>query len=132
MSTAIVRAALETRLATWASTQSLPIAYQNVGFTKPNGPWLEAILIPNLTMNKEITGTRKTMLGFFQVNVWTPQGQGTGQAEAIAQGIVDLFPMVPKFGSVSIESTPSVERTHPDEDGWAVTPVLITYRYEAT
>jgi hypothetical protein len=132
MSISVIRAALETRLTDWALTQSLPIAYQNVGFTKPEGAYLEAILIPNLTMNKEVSGVRKTMLGLFQVNIWTPEGQGVGQAEAIAQGIVNLFPMVPKFGSVSIESTPTPERTRPDEDGWAVTPVLMTYRYEAT
>jgi hypothetical protein len=47
----------------------------------------------------------------------------------IAQGIVDLFPLVPK-GAVSVEKTPSIEKSLLDNSGWYITPVTIEYRLE--
>jgi hypothetical protein len=83
-------------------------------------------------MNHAVDGTRKTLYGIFQVNVWAQAGTGTGAANAIADGIVDLFPMIPKFGDVSVEQTPTVNRRLPDGSGYDITPVLIKYRYEGS
>lgn len=135
MSISVVRAVLETRLSTWAATQvpPLPIAFQSVSFVKPDSsPYLECILIPNTTMNRETSGTKKTLYGLFQVNVWTPGGSGMGQAEQLAEAIVKLFPVTPKFSPVSVEQTPSDSPTKPDSSGWDITPVLIKYRYETS
>lgn len=135
MSLSIVRAALETRLATWAAAQSTPlsIAFEDVSFVKPDSdPYLECFLIPNMTVNHETSGTRKTLYGLFQVNVWTPGGTGRGQAETLSQGVVDLFPVVPKLGAVSVEGTPSTNAPRSDSSGWSITPVLIKYRYEGS
>lgn len=134
MSISIVRAALESRLATWAAAQSppLPIAFQNVAFTKPDStPYLECFLIPNSPMNNAVSGTRVSLYGLFQVNVWTPGGTGMGAPEQLAGAIVKLFPIIPKFGDVSVEQTPSVNAQKPDASGWGITPVLIKYRYES-
>jgi len=128
-----VRKVLEGRLDAWAKSQStpIPVSYQGVTFTKPtSGPYLECFLIPNDNMNYEMTGVRTTQLGLFQVNVWTKNGKGLGENEAIAQSIVALFPMVPKFSDVSVERTPTVNAAIPDEAGWIITPVLVKYRYE--
>lgn len=134
MSTIDIRTELETRLKTWADSKSpkVQIAFQNVAFTKPVGlPFLECILIPNTTVNNEISGTRKTHLGLFQVNCWAPKGAGMRQAESLAQSVSDLYPILPKTGSVSIEQTPSIGRGILDDSGWIIVPVLIKYRHEA-
>jgi hypothetical protein len=132
MSNAVIRAELETRLKAWADAQipEVPIAFQNVPFTKPTGPYLEAILMPNGTFNKELSGTRKTYIGIFQVNCWAPSGKGMGQVEALSQSVVNLFPILPKSGAVSIEQTPTAEKPLPDDSGWVIVPVTIKYRME--
>lgn len=133
MSNASIRAELETRLKTWADAQNpqVPIAFQNSPFTKPaNGPFLEPILIPNETLNKTVAGTRKTHIGLFQVNCWAASGGGMRQVEQLAQSIVDLFPILPKTGTVSIEKTPEAERPMSDGSGWVIVPVMIKYRME--
>ncbi len=134
MSNQIVATALESRLQAWASAQvpPVPIAFENVAFVKPTStPWLEPFLIPNLTMNKELKGVRKTHLGLFQVNVWAPKGEGMGVVRALAQSVINLYPLLPKIGAVSIEETPTASRPLPDGDSWVVVPVLIKYRYES-
>lgn len=134
MSNPVIRAALEGRLNTWALAQVPPVqlAWQSVSFEKEAGkPFLEPILIPNLTVNHEVSGSRKTHLGLFQINVWAPTGEGMGRVEAMAQAIVDLFPLVPKFGNVSIEATPTASNPLPGDAGWVIVPILIKYRYEA-
>lgn len=134
MSTTAVRAALETRLKTWADAQSpkIPIAFQNVTFNKPtSGTYLEAILIPNYTFNREVSGQHHTDLGMFQVNCWSKVGEGMGKAELLAQQVRDLYPLIPKNMSVSIEQTPSIDNPIQDPSGWVAVPVLIKYRFEA-
>jgi hypothetical protein len=129
-----VRSVLESRLDAWAKSQStpIPVSYEGKTFVKPsnNSPFLECYLIPNVTMNYEMSGVRSTQLGMFQVNVWIKAGTGVGKGEAIADSIVGLFPMVPKFSDVSVEQTPTVNAAIPDEAGWIITPVLVKYRYE--
>lgn len=134
MSNSVIRAELETRLKAWADAQNpaVPIAFQGVAFTKPTtGPYMEAYLIPGPTLNKELSGARKTYIGLFQVNCCVPSGKGAGPAEALAASVVDLFPMLPKTGLVSIDQTPSAERPIPDNAGWLIVPVTIKYRMEA-
>lgn len=135
MSNQIVAAFFEGRLKTWADAQvpPVPVAYENVAFTKPDDgtPWLESFLIPNLTMNNEVTGRRKTHLGLFQVNVWVPKGEGMGRGRALSNSIINLFPLLPKVGAVSVEETPSATRPLDGDSNWVIVPVLIKYRYES-
>ena len=135
MSNQIIAAALEARLKAWAAAQvpPVPVAYENVAFTKPvdGSPWLEAFLIPNLTMNNEVSGGRKTHLGFFQVNCWVHKGSGMGRGRSLSQSIINLFPMLPKVGAISIEATPSASQPLDGDSNWVIVPVLIKYRYES-
>jgi hypothetical protein len=136
MSNAIIRASFETRLKTWADAQTNPkvyISFQGVPFTKPvdGSTFIECILVPNVTLNPTLDGARKTYYGIFQVNCWAPQGKGMRAVETLSQAIVDLFPLVPKTGGVSIEGTPSTRPALQDASGWVVVPVTIKYRYEA-
>lgn len=128
-----IRKELETRLKTWADAQTpkIPIAFEGVAFTKPSGPYLEPLLIPNITKHNEVSGQRKTLLGVFEVRCWYPNGKGMGGVERLSGQVIDLFPMLPKTGSVSIENTPYTEHPEFDESGWIIVPVLMFYRYEA-
>lgn len=133
MSNSIIRAALETTLLNWAAAQNpvIPVAKENSSFTKPtSGVFLECFVLPSNVINPTIDGIRKRYLGIFQVNVWVPSGGGSMTATSVAQNIVDLFPVIPK-GVVSIEKTPSIEKSLLDTSGWFVTPVTIQYRFES-
>lgn len=134
MSNQIIRAELESRLKAWAAAQMppIPVAWQGAPFNKPvEGVWLEALLLPNDTLNIDLSGKRKTYMGLFQINCWSKSGKGMGVVEALAQNVINLFPMLPKIGLVSIEQTPSAEKPISDTSGWVIVPVTIRYRMEA-
>lgn len=134
MSNSIIRAALESRLATWANAQNpkIPVAFEEMPFTKPtSGPFLESFLIPNVTIDKDVAGLHKRMHGIFQVNCWARSGRSMSEVERLSQNIIDLFPMLPKTGPVSIEQTPYASPDLKDSAGWVIVPVTILYRYEA-
>jgi hypothetical protein len=132
MSDALIRAELETRLMTWASAQGIPVAWEQVDFEKPTTKFLQPYLIPVDTLNPTTDGKRARSIGLFQVNCWAPVGKGMGEVEALAQAVIDLFPLLPKTGAVSIEQTPSTARPIADEPGWIIVPVTIKYRNEST
>lgn len=133
MSNSIIRSVFETQLKTWADAQvpKIPIAFEGASFSKPSsGTFLEPTLLPNVTLNHDLSGLRKTYLGIFEVKCWCQSGRGMGKVEQLAGSIINLFPMLPKAGVVSVEQTPHAEHTHLDDSGWIVVPVLILYRYE--
>jgi len=126
-----VRAYFESALNTWASSQSIPVSFENVPFTKPSsGTYIECFLLPAATIARTAKGDKTREVGIFQINVWIPSGEGSGPAQAIADSIAALFPLVPKSGAVSIEKPPSIERAINDVSGWYVLPVVIHYRHE--
>lgn len=136
MSNSIIRSYFETRVKAWADAQTpvVPVAFQNVPFTRPTlgsatNVWLECFVIPNVTTNVEISGKRSTKYGLVQINCWGQQGKGMKAVEAVADALVNLFPIVPK-GVVSVEGTPDVKPSIPDGAGWVAVPVTIKYRYE--
>lgn len=133
MSNTTIRAEFETRLKAWADAQvpPVPIAFEGAAFAKPTaGVFLQPSLLPNPTMNLEVSGKRKTYIGIFQVNCWALEGRGMGEVEQLAQDVIDLFPFLPKTGPVSIEQSPAAEKPLPDGSGWVIVPVTIKYRME--
>lgn len=135
MSQALIRAALMTKLATWAAAHSpvITIAREGVPFTKPvdGGPFIEAIIIPANTTSPTTEATRKRYFGELAINVWTKESVGTGLGEGIVAEIEALFPVVPKtLLPISIEQTPSAKRAFIDGFGWRVIPICIMYRAE--
>lgn len=134
MSNKIIRAELESRLKVWADAQTpkIPVAFENVTFTKPtDGVYLQTFLLPTATLDVDVAATRKRRIGIFQVNCWARAGKGMGQVETLAQNIIDLFPILPKTGSVSIERTPYASDSMPDDSGWVIVPVTVEYRHES-
>lgn len=134
MSNKIIRAELETRLKVWADAQTpkIPVAFEGVTFTKPtDGVYLATFLLPTETIDVDVSATRKRRIGIFQINCWARAGKGMGQVETLAQNIIDLFPIIPKVGTVSVERTPYANDAIPDDSGWMIVPVTVEYRHES-
>lgn len=130
MTTQSVRPELEQRLKTWADNNGVRVAWEGVQFNKPtSGIFLQPVLLQGTTINPTVDGTRQREVGIFQVNVWGFDGKGAGETETTARSIVELFPILPKVGTVSIEKTPSIGAPI-IESGWRVVPVTILYRRE--
>jgi hypothetical protein len=131
-----LRSELEVRLEDWASSQdpAIPIAWEGVSFVRPEGveettAYLQPFLMPALTVNPTVDGTRSRLTGIFQINIWTRENFGSAYGEEIAESLINLYPVVPKTGTVSIEQTPSVTQALYDA-GWRIVPLTIRYRQE--
>lgn len=130
MSIRTIRAALEGRLATWAATQSLPVAYQNVPFNPPAGTYLRAFILPAQTHSDDLQGTHRGYRGIWQVNIDAPIGVGPGAAEAIAVLLDALYPVNLRIGTSPIVHIITPMSTGPalqDSDRFTL-PVFCQYR----
>ena len=92
-----IRTALETVLSTWAAAQSpaIPVAWENVEFTQPEGRYLRAFLLPAQTISADIGRANRRYAGVFQVSVVMPLGDGPVPAEVIVASLAALFPPRP-------------------------------------
>lgn len=126
-----VRSEIESKIIAWAATKSpaIKLALENVPFTKPETTFIEVYIIPATTVNPNIDGVRTTLYGIIQFNIYSKQAVGTKESEDLAQELIDLFPVVPKTGTVSIEQTGSILNPMYDAQ-WRMLPVRIRYRQE--
>lgn len=126
-----LRKEIEDKVSNWAANQTPPlqIAYENVAFTKPATPFVELYIIPAVTVNPTVDTKRTTLIGYIHFNIYCPSGKGTKQSEDIAQALINLFPVYPKTGTVSIENIGYVMSPLYDAQ-WRVLPVRIKYRQE--
>ena len=138
MSQKTIRAALESRLKTWADAQvpAIHVAWQNVSYAPVSGTrYIRAYLLPAETFDGAITGDYKMYAGIFQLSIYSPDGTGTGAAETIAESVIALFAQntaIVKLGlTIFIDRTPSMGPSMNDE-GWHVLPVSIRYRVDKT
>ncbi|PHN79899.1 phage tail terminator-like protein [Pseudomonas syringae] len=93
MSHKIIRSLFEQRLTVWAGGRKLKIAYQGVSFTpEADETYLAAFMLPAGTGTDTLSGDHRVYTGVFQVNVVTPAGNGTGEAEGLVDDIAALFP----------------------------------------
>lgn len=135
MSQVIIRSIITQALATWAAAKTIPIPIVREGqaFTPPanNGTFIELLVIPADTFTAAVSGIRRRFLGEVICNVYVKDGSGTGVAEALAEEIAQLFPVVPKtYLPVSVETWPSIKRATSDDSGYRITPVCFSYRAE--
>jgi Bacteriophage related domain of unknown function len=89
-----IRTAFESRLATWAASQSpaLPIAYENRAFIPPaNNRYLRAYIIPATTNYNTLEQTDRDYEGIFQVSIVQPLSAGTASAGTIALALDGLY-----------------------------------------
>ncbi len=129
MSNLAIRSAFHSRVLGVATALSVPVAWEGVEFKKPTTAWLEPFIVPSSSLEKTLKISRTTFYGWFQVNIWVPAGKGTKQAETIAQSIIDAFPVLPKSGVFSVETSPTISPPL-YESGWLILPVMIKYRHE--
>lgn len=136
MSQALVRAAFESRLATWAAARSpaLPIAWENAK-AAPALPYLRVALLPAPTVSQTLDGLHRAYRGVFQILIVAPLDVGPGAAEGIAAEIAALFPMNLRIASGVL----TVQTTSPASPAPALqhasdftVPVSIAYRADTT
>ena len=134
MSDAIIRAAIEARLKSWAAAHAppIPVAYENSGYKPTVGQrYLRGDLLPAETENPSQGGKHKHFHGVYQVSVRVPDGSGTGDASALTKAIAVLFErpttMVRDGINVNILRTPSAAKGGSDGAGFYVVPVSIWY-----
>lgn len=109
MTTTDIFEAFLTRLAAFATTNSVAVAYPNVDFNPPgSGLWLEARYFPN---EDETTtwgvGECHLSVGFFQVLIFCRTGTGQVNASELADALVDYFPKGQVIHNVTIRKRPS-------------------------
>ena len=134
MSKAIVRAAFELRLSTWAATQGLPLAFEAAPYTPTTGQsYLRGLLVPAPTQDPSLGAIHRRYVGDYQVSIYTPDGAGPGASQAIEAGIEALFPRglgMTQAGHVIANERPPWPTTLVPRDGWIHTPVSIRYRLD--
>ncbi len=101
MSHLTIRGLLQQRLAAWATTKGLPVAWQGVSFAPPSGMYLRVFMLPAGTSSIDLEGVSRTYTGVFQVSIVAPNGKGTGAAEALVPELDALFPMALRLTSDS-------------------------------
>ena len=129
------RSELESRLKAFADTFTtvpIPIAIENKSFTRPNppAPYLECFLAKGDTISATVDAMRNRERGVWAVNCYVPTNQGMAKLESIAQGVLDTFRVIPKLGTVSIESPGNTSQMVLDPAGWACIPITFPYRVE--
>lgn len=94
MSHLIIRRLLESRLAVWAESKSLPVAYQNMSFTPPaSGIYLRTFTLPAVTDSTDLPGKNRQYIGLFQVSIVVPADEGVGGGEELIGELASLFPL---------------------------------------
>lgn len=129
-----IRSELETILINWCQSQSPPIkiALENVPFIKPPATevYLEVYFLTSATVAPDVAATRERERGVMQINICSPQSIGSSKSDEVAQFIKQLYPIVPKSGTVSIEKPINVMQGMARIDGTWVVGLRITYRQE--
>lgn len=131
MSNKTIRAALEGRLATWAATQSLTVAYENIAFNQPAGTYLRAWYLPATNDSEDLSGLHTRYLGIFQVDVVGVENVGTGAVGTIVDALVAQFPTnlsIVKSGLTIRVISPPSQKPGEYEPGRYIVKVSIPYR----
>jgi len=133
MSQARIRAAFESRLATWAASKALPVVWQNVGAGNMTGDHLRAYLLPAQTLSMDIAGEHRGYRGVFQVSIFTRPNIGANRAESLARELDELFPVALRMLSAGLTvqvMTPMASRPSIVETDWYSVPVDCRYGAE--
>ena len=130
MSQQRIRAAFESRLATWAASKGLPVVWQNVGAGSVSGDHLRAFLLPAQTLSSDLAGQHRGYRGIFQVSVFTRPNIGASRAETLARELDELFPAALRMlsaGLVVQVLTPMATKPPIQETDWFHVPVDCRY-----
>lgn len=133
-----IKLLFEQRLNLFAEVEGLRVQWEGETFDPPQSEdpleraYLMAFLLRAPTVSEDLAGAHTRYTGFFQVNVVTAAGIGTGQADAIAARLVDHFPInlplsTPDGFKISIMSPLSIANGLQGSSTWTV-PTSCRYR----
>lgn len=99
MSQKIVRAGLEKKLKAWADAQTpvITVAWENLTFTAPAGPYIRAFLIPETTLSLTLDKTHRRYAGILQVDLVMPINGGSSPAETLLASMLTEFTPATSF-----------------------------------
>lgn len=92
MSQALIRRAFEAALDTWATANSVTVAWENIEFAQPEGAYVRAYLLPAATTSADYGRVNRREVGIFQVTIVMPTGTGPGAAETLIASLSTAFP----------------------------------------
>ena len=124
-----IMAAFNNSLSSFAASQGVSVAYENVSFTPPNDtPYLRSHLLPSETVASALgTSAYNRHRGYFQVDAVYPINDGWGACATMAEAIRKQF----KRGT-TLAGNITVERSYVlpglRDEGRYVIPVVIHYR----
>ncbi len=109
---------------------ALPVGFPGTGFTPPaTGAWLEAVWIPNRTVNYGTANDAPSLLqGMAQVNVCYRPGEGIVGGLRLAGAVVEAFAKGTRFADiVRVYEKPWIANVIEDPDR-VMHPVTIPWR----
>jgi len=122
---------LEARLSEWAEAQGLQVAFDNIGFSPPDGIYLESHVMPATTTAIDLSRQAKVFRGVYQINVIAPAGTGKSAGGSIAEELIDLFPENQEMSdgklTCFINSVPSAFAGISSDTSYTI-PVSMSYR----
>lgn len=124
----LVHAALNVKL----DSLGLNTAWENKDFTPPEGDlWIRETYLPAEKRAAAIgTSSQNRHRGIYQVDVFRPSGEGSGEAEETVTAIENLFKRgtVISYSGITVKIE-SASRTSGREDKpWYMIPVFIRWR----
>jgi len=120
--------AFKALLATFATSQSVTVAWPGVPFNPPEtGSWLEMAWFPNETVNLSLGNDGSQYRGFGQVSCCCRPGAGDGVALALADAVIDAFPKGTALGIAKVERKPWASTVLYAPDRLSV-PVTVRYQ----
>lgn len=135
MSQQAITQLLEARLGNWAETQGLQVAFDNIGFTPPDGIYLESHVMPATTTAIDLSRKAKVFRGVYQINVIAPAGTGKSAGGSIAEQLIDLFPENQEMSdgelTCFINSAPSAFAGISTDTSYTI-PVSMSYRADVS
>jgi hypothetical protein len=137
MTQALVRRALESALDTWATAQSLSVAWENVEFTPTAGTaYARSYLLPADTESLFLDRTDRAYTGVYQITLCMPEGTGPAAADALVASLDAAFsPATPlTAGGVTVTLRQPISRGPqlPGEPGMYAVPVSCYYAAHVT
>lgn len=127
-----IRAALEAEI---ANVSGVPAAaqrcWENVRFEPTVGTaWVRMTLLPGETRPATMGANPQIRYnGLFQVDIFRPEGEGPGTAEALADAVRDRFNVETTLtsGSITVRFNWSEKRAAIPDSPWYQVPVLISW-----
>ena len=130
MSLKIIRKAFETRLATWAITVPVDVAYENVAYKRTFVSYIEMFMLPAQTTSQYMAQNDRSYLGIVQFNINIPHNLGTSLAHGYAEAIANLYQVSFVQDGMRIYTQPAYELPSQTDETHFTLIIRLPYRSE--